>query len=207
MENKHFQEIVENIRRMPNVANTQEEYALMIKIRLGSLILLYMEHLRRTLLFMETIKFNFEGKDFFTIKLSNVIGAYWGDPYELLSDYEDELLHKINPGMGHYAVHVYFLWHFHKEKIDKMGFNFIQDPVEPIWIYILRGGYLRTEQFMILITNFGIRHTLSANNRKMLLNKAEPFIDCYNEAALDLADKELLTDREAFLKKYVYEYV
>jgi hypothetical protein len=207
MENRHFQSIIENIRRMPNVANTQEEYALMSELRLGSLTLLYMEHLRRTLIFMENIKFDNGDKDFVRVKLSNIIYANWGCPYDIINDCAKELRSKIHPGMGLEHIHLYFLWHFHKETIDKMGFNTILDPVEPIWIFFLRGGYLRTDQGLTSITfDLRIWNAITIKKYKMLLNKAEPFIDCNDADALDWADKKLLVDREAFFKKYVRIY-
>ncbi len=209
MENKHFQEIVENIRRMPNVANTKKEYGEIVKQRLGSLVLLYMEHLRRGLRYMN--KFKLEGGygDIYSLLFRYLDSNDIEYPYELLMDYVDELALKVSLGEGRYTLYLYLSWHFNKEQIDKRGFNTIPDPIEPLWVFLLRGGYIRTEQGFVTVSDYMVRipNYISSAKGAKLLNKVKPFIDCYNEAALDLADKELLTDREAFLKKYVYEYV
>lgn len=210
MESNHFKSIMENIRRMPNVANTREEYEAMTEQRLGSLVLLYMEHLRRALIFMDKFNVNYKSDSICGLKFDYFVGDGWANPYKWIysKEYDYELFQKVNPAEGFYTTSLYLAWHFNKEEIDKRGLNTTPDPIEPLWIYLLRGGFLRIDQGIILVSAWEVkvRSWTSFDKGEMLLNRIEPFIDCYDEAAFARADQELLDNKEVFLKKYVYQY-
>lgn len=196
MENNHFQEVFKKVSNIPFVSiETKEDYMLRLE-RMGSLLLLFMEHCRLCAIWGETLGYNGVPHK----NLLNILNNKWS--YSDATSYVDEIRDKFN-GASSIGLYLYLSWHLHKEEIDTMGYANLPDPYEPLWRYILRGGEIRYEQGPLIIVT-ALHMTLP--NANDLLIRGIPFIDIENTESLAKADNECSASPQAFLDKYIAKY-
>ncbi len=199
MENKYFYEILKKVRSTPPLkVVSKEDYDRRLK-RMGSLLLLFMEHCRICAIWAE--KISYQGDIVPQRHLLYLLNNAW-DYIDDVDDYIKDIKDKFN--ISSQEPYLYLSWHLHKKEIDDMGYANLPDPYEPLWRYVVRGGgNIRYYQAALLIVS---NVQLALPKIKNILTREMPFIDINNPEALDAADVEFLNDPLYFVQKYIATY-